>query len=275
MAKKIAKKDEEIEKGIDPAATEELSEAELLKQAEEREKERKEAEETEKETQKELKKEEQAKERQERSAGKTQKRVKPRHGKKYREITKQIEADKEYSMDEAIVLALQTNPAKFDATVELHVRLHEKEKNIRGMVTLPGGVVKERKILEVTENNAEEAIANVKAGKTDFDIMIADLKVMPKLAELAKILGPKGLMPSPKAGTAVEDVKKAAEELRGGKVEYRVDKQNIIHMAIGKISFGAEKISQNYQAILGHLPKRIESIYLTTSMGPSIRVSRK
>lgn len=253
----------------------EFSEKELLKQAEEREKERKGIEEAEKEAQKEQEKKERAKGKKQQSAFKTQKRVKPRHGKKYREIAKQIEIDKEYPLTEAIELALKTNPAKFDATVELHVRLHEKEKNIRGMVTLPGGVVKEKKILEVTENNLEDTIANVKSGKTDFDIMIADLKVMPKLAELAKILGPKGLMPSPKAGTAVEDVKKAAEELRGGKVEYRADKQNIIHMVIGKISFGAEKISQNYQAILGHLPKRIESIYITTSMGPSIKVAKK
>jgi len=275
MAKKIAKKNEkEAEKSAE-AAIPELSEAELLKQAEEREKERKEQEEAEKETQKKQEKEEKAKEKKEKNTEKSHKRVKPRHGKKYREIIKQIELDKEYPLSEAIELALKTNPAKFDATVELHVRLNEKEKNIRGMVILPGGVVKEKKVLEVTENNLEDTIAKVKSGKVEFDIMIADLKVMPKLAELAKILGPKGLMPSPKAGTAVEDVKKAAEELRGGKVEYRVDKQNIIHMAIGKISFGAEKISQNYQAILGHLPKRIESIYITTSMGPSIRVVKK
>ena len=269
-----SKKDSKEVEGAEAPAIE-LSEKDLLKQAEEREKERKATEEAEKEAQKEQEKEEKAKGKKQKTSQKTQKRVKPRHGKKYREIAKQVEIDKEYPLTEAIDLALKTNPTKFDATVELHVRLHEKEKNIRGMVTLPGGVVKEKKILEVTENNLEDTIANVKSGKTDFDIMIADLKVMPKLAELAKILGPKGLMPSPKAGTAVEDVKKAAEELRGGKVEYRADKQNIIHMVIGKVSFGAEKISQNYQAILGHLPKRIESIYITTSMGPSVKVAKK
>jgi large subunit ribosomal protein L1 len=99
---------------------------------------------------------------------------------------------------------------------------------------------------------------------------------MPKLAVLAKTLGPKGLMPSPKAGTAVADVAKAAEELRGGKVEYKMDKFNIVHLSIGRVSFGAEKIAQNYNALIGALPlKKIETIYLTTSMGPSVRVAKK
>jgi len=259
----------------DAGAEAEMTEQEILKQAEEREKERKEEEETEKEEIKAEEKEEKKKELKARKARKATVRVAPRHGKNYRKLAEKIEKDKEYPVDEAIVLAMETNPAKFDATVELHVRLNAKEKNIRGMVVLPGGVVKEKKILEVTEANADEVIAEVKAGKINFDTMIADIKTMPKLAQLAKVLGPKGLMPSPKAGTAVEDVKKAAEELRGGKVEYRADKLNIIHMAIGKISFGADKIKSNYQAILDHLPKRITSIYLTTSMGPSVKVTKK
>jgi len=275
MVKKDAKKEEKIVEEIQEEATIELSEADILKQAEEREKARKEQEDLEKAEAKAEAKVQKAEEREEKVARKAQVRVKPRHGKKYRQLAEKIEKDKEYSVDEAIELALATNPAKFDATVEMHVKLNIKEKNTRGMVVLPGGVTKEKKVLEVLEDNIDEVIANVKAGKIDFDIMIADMKVMPKLAQLAKVLGPKGLMPSPKAGTVVADVKKAALELKGGKVEFRADKLNIVHMTIGKISFGAEKIKMNYQAIIDHLPKRIDSIYLATAMGPSVKVVKK
>jgi len=263
------------EETVEEIETEEVSEKELLKKAEEREKERKEKEAEEKAVEKEAAKEAKSEEKEVKEARKQTRRVKPRHGKKYRTLSEKIEKDKEYSLEEAIKLALETNPAKFDATVEMHVKMNAKEKNIRGMVVLPGGVTKEKKILEVTDANIEDVIADVKQGKFDFDTMIADIKVMPKLAQLAKILGPKGLMPSPKAGTAVEDVKKAAEELKGGKVEFRADKFNIIHMAIGKISFGGERIGQNFKAIIDHLPKRIDSIYLSTSMGPSVKVVKK
>jgi large subunit ribosomal protein L1 len=253
-----------------------LSEKELLKQAEEREKERKEQEEAEKAAAKEEDRREKAEELAEKKARKVTHRVKPRHGKKYRQSEEKIENGKEYSIDEAVALAFETSPVKFDATVEMHVKVNSKEKStIRGMVTLPGGVVKEKKILEVAEDNVEQVVADIKGGKIDFDLMIADMKVMPKLAQLAKVLGPKGLMPSPKAGTVVADVKKAAAELRGGKVEYRADKTNIVHMAIGKVSFGSEKVKANYQAVIDHLPKRIDSIYLTTTMGPSIKVVKK
>ncbi len=276
MAKKAEK--EKIESGENApevVATEELSEKEILKLAEEREKERKAEEDAQKAEEKEEEKAKKAEERAEKVHKKTQVRVKPRHGKKYREIAQKIEAGKEYPVLEAIELSLQTSPSKFDATIELHVKLNEKEKNIRGMVTLPGGLVKQKKVLEVDEKNVDEVVAEIKAGKFDFDIMIASIKVMSKLAQLAKVLGPKGLMPSPKAGTVVEDVKKAAEELRGGKVEFRADKLNIVHMPIGKISFGAEKVKQNYDAIVSHLPKKIDSIYLSTTMGPSIKVAKK
>jgi large subunit ribosomal protein L1 len=274
MAKKEeTKKPKKAEKIIE---REEVSEKDLLKEAEEREKERKAEEEAQKEEAKKEalvhKKEQHAEEKKKKAAA----RVKPRHGKKYREIAKNIEKDKEDPMAEAIELALKSSPAKFDATVEMHVKINPKEKNIRGMVTLPGGVVKEKKVLEVMEENVEDVIADVKAGKAEFDVMIADLKVMPKLAQLAKVLGPKGLMPSPKAGTAVEDVKKAAADLAGGKVEFRADKYNIVHMPLGKISFGAEKVAQNYNSIMAVLPnKKVESIYLSTTMGPSVKVTRK
>ncbi len=275
MVKKDVKKEEKVLEEVVQEATVELSEKEVLKQAEEREKLRKMQEEAEKEEKKAEEKKEKAEEREEKIARKVQQRVKPRHGKKYRQIAEKVEKDKEYSVDEAIALALETNPSKFDATVEMHVKLNIKEKNTRGMVILPGGVTKEKKVLEVIEDNVEEVIVNIKAGKIDFDVMIADMKVMPKLAQLAKVLGPKGLMPSPKAGTVVPDVKKAAAELKGGKVEFRADKLNVVHMTIGKISFGADRMKQNFVAIIDHLPKRIDSIYLSTTMGPGIKVAKK
>lgn len=263
-------------KVADMSSEEVIDEKKILKEAEEREKERKEEEIEAKKEAKEAEKEAKAEKHEERATRKAQVRVKPRHGKKYRELEKTIEKGKEYSLAEAIELAVKSSPAKFDATVEVHVKINPKEKNIRGMITFGGGVVKEKKVQEVTEKNVDDIVANIKAGKIDFDILIAELKVMPKLAVLAKILGPKGLMPSPKAGTAVENIEKAIEELKSGKVEYRADKDNIVHMAVGRVSFEQEKIAQNYSSVINALPaKRIESIYLTTTMGPSVKVAKK
>ena len=267
MAKKEEIKEEEI--------SEEISEKEVLKEAEEREKQRKTEEKIAKAEAKEAEKAEKAEEREEKITRKVQVRVRPRHGKKYRELEKLIEKDKEYPANEALELILKTSPTKFDATIEAHFKVNLKEKNVRGMVVLPGGLIKEKKIQEVDETNVEEILADIKAGKIDFDVLIADMKIMPKIAVLAKVLGPKGLMPSPKAGTAVLDVKKAVEELKSGKIEYRVDKTNVVHMAIGKISFGKEKVQKNYEAVMSALPKRLDSIYLTTTMGPSIKVAKK
>ncbi len=263
--------------GEEDATEEVVSEKDLLKEAEEREKARKEQEEAAKIEEKAVKAAEKEAKKEEKQTVAQQKRRKPRHGKNYRKLAEKIEKDKAYAIDEAIALALETSPAKFDATVELHVKISSKEKTPpRGLVVLPGGVAKEKNVLEVTEANIDDVIANIRAGKFDFDIMVADVKMMPKLASLAKILGPKGLMPSPKAGTAVEDVQKAAAELKGGKVEYRADKTNVVHMALGKISFGPERIKKNYDAVLSVLPsRRIDSIYLTSTMGPSILVSVK
>lgn len=276
------KKEPEIEKEVraeekELKKEETLDEKKILKEAELREKERKVEEEKEKIEAKKAEKSHAVKASRDKGEKKlAQKRKKPLHGKKYRKIQEQIEKNKEYPISEAIELALKTSPTKFDATVEFHAKINPKEKNIRGMVTLSGGVVKEKKIKEITEANADEVIADIKAGKMDFDVMIADLKVMPKLAQLAKVLGPKGLMPSPKAGTAVVDVAKAVEELKSGKIECRADKFNIVHMSLGKISFGPERIKQNHDAVISVLPfKRIESLYLTTTMGPSIKVARK
>lgn len=271
--------DKDVKKAVEELIEEpavEVDEKQLLKEAEEREKERKAEEEALKIEAKEEEKEEKASKIKEKKAAKVTVRLKPRHGKKYREIAKEIEKDKEYPIAEAIDLAMKTSPVKFDATVELHAKINVKEKNIRSMVVMPGGLVKEKKIREVVESNVNELIADIKAGKIDFDVLIADIKIMPKIAILAKVLGPKGLMPSPKAGTAVADVAEAVKELRGGKVECRADKNNVVHMSLGKITFGAEKIKMNYDAVMGVLPtKRIDSIYLTTTMGPSVKVVRK
>jgi len=273
IAKKV------VEMANDPSADGVIDEKKILKEAEEREKERKAEEEAAKEEEKKAdaasRKAGAGAPASEGMRGKLQIK-KPQHGKKYRELAKQIEKDKEYPIAEAIDLALKTSPVKFDATIEAHFKINTKEKNIRGMITLAGGLVKEKKVKEVTEGNVDEVIADVKAGKVDFDVMIAELKAMPKLAQLAKVLGPKGLMPSPKAGTAVEDVAKAIEELKSGKVEYRADKFNIVHLALGKISFGSERVKQNYDAILNALPfKKIETIFLTSTMGPSVKVVKK
>ena len=275
----MAKEEKETKKEVKELNEEpvsEVDEKQLLKEAEEREKERKVAEEVAKIEAKEEEKEEKASKLKEKKAAKVTVRVKPRHGKKYREVAKEIEKDKEYPISEAIDLVMKSSPAKFDATVELHAKINVKEKNVRSMVVMPGGLVKEKKIREVVESNVNELIADIKAGKIDFDVLIADIKVMPKIAILAKILGPKGLMPSPKAGTAVADVAEAAKELRGGKVECRADKNNVVHMSLGKISFEPEKIKMNYDAVMGVLPaKRIDSLYLTTTMGPSVKVAKK
>ncbi len=267
---KVEKKEELVED------TSSVDEKELLHKAEEREKERKEKEEKEKEEAKLAAKEAKSKEITEKKAVKVAVRVKPRHGKKHRAASDKIEKGKEYSIADGVKLAKETTIAKFDATIELHVKISKKQENVRGTYTLPGGAVKEKKVLEVTEKNLDDVLAKVKAGKADFDIMIAHPSVMPKLATVAKILGPKGLMPNPKSGTVSEDVSAAAAEFKGGRIEYKADKSNIVHAAIAKVSFDDEKIIANINATISQFPaNRIESVYLTTSMGPSIKLSLK
>ncbi|OQB05559.1 MAG: 50S ribosomal protein L1 [bacterium ADurb.Bin212] len=272
VAKKV-KKEQVVEEAV---SDKEVDEKELLHEAEEREKERKEAEEREKEQAKEAAKESKSKERTVKKLSRANVRVKPKHGKKYREVMKKIEIGKEYSIPEAIKLAKETSITKFEATIELHIKLSKKLENIRGTFTLPGGAVKEKKVLTVDDKNIEEVIAKVKSGKIDFDIMVAHPSVMPRLASMAKTLGPKGLMPNPKAGTVSEDVKSAAEEFKGGRIEYKADKSNNIHIAVAKAKLADDKIQANIDAAISQFPaNKIESIHLTTSMGPSIRVSVK
>jgi len=223
-----------------------------------------------------------------------------RAGKKYRALAKQIDPSKSYSLGEALELAVKTNPAKFDATVELHLNLgvdpKQADHNIRGTVVLPAGTGKDVRIAAFVE--AEDAPKAKKAGadiagtddlitlldkgQLDFDVLVATPAMMGRLGKYAKLLGPRGLMPNPKSGTVAVDVVKAVSDAKGGRVEYRVDQAGIVHVGIGKVSFGGEKLLQNGEAILlavraakpGSLKGNyFTSIYVATTMGPSIKVT--
>ncbi len=222
-----------------------------------------------------------------------------RRGKKYQEVAKLVDANKFYGLKEAIELALKTNPAKFDATVEAHVRLNvdprQADQNIRATVVLPNGNGKDVRVavfapLDEAKKAAaagadiaedEEFLKRLEKGETDFDVLISTPAYMPKLGKFARLLGPKGLMPNPKAGTVTTDIEKAVKEAKAGKVEYRVDKQAIVHLGLGKTNFDTEKLLQNaevfFDSLKSHRPASIKgayvkSVYLTTTMGPSIPV---
>lgn len=222
-----------------------------------------------------------------------------RRGKNYRKIAEKVESGKVYSLKEAIALAAETNPSKFDASVEAHVRLgvdpRQADQNIRATVALPHGTGRTVRVAvfapEDQHAGAKKAGADV-VGDEDllkqlekevinFDILISTPQYMPKLGKLARVLGPKGLMPNPKSGTVSANVAKAVSEAKAGKVEYRVDKQAIVHLSIGKVSFGAEKLLENAQAFFASLqsqrPSSIKGNYIistsvSTTMGPGIRV---
>ena len=223
-----------------------------------------------------------------------------RKGKKFQEVAKLIEKDKIYSVKEAIDLALKTSTTKFDATVEVHVRLgvdpRQADQNIRDNIVLPSGTGKTIRVaVFADEDIAKEALkagADI-AGSDDFlklldkneinfDILIATPNVMAKLSKYARILGPKGLMPNPKSGTVTTDVNRAIFQSKAGKVEYRVDSTGIVHLGVGKVSFGNEKIAKNVEAVFASIksnkPSSIKSVYvktvtITTSMGPGIKVA--
>ncbi len=222
-----------------------------------------------------------------------------RAGKKYREASKLVEKDKEYSAKDALDLAIQTATTKFDSTVELHVRLgvdpKQADQNIRETIVLPAGTGKKVRVAVYGEADdvaaakkagadiagAEEFLQQLDKGIIDFDVLIATPMVMAKLGKYARALGPKGLMPNPKSGTVTKDVAKAVEQAKAGKVEFRVDEAGIVHLGVGKVSFGADKLMQNVQAVFASLkgakPSSIKgnyvlTMYFTTSMGPSIKV---
>lgn len=222
-----------------------------------------------------------------------------RKGKKYQELAKQVDKSKTYALKDALELATKTSPSKFDASVELHVNLgvdpRQSDQNIRGTVKLPHGSGKTVRVAVIAPAKDHEAAKKAGAdivGEDDFlqqldkeqinfDVLIATPQFMPKLGKYARVLGPRGLMPNPKSGTVAVDVSKATKEAKTGKVEYRVDKQAIVHLSVGKVSFGKDKLNDNAQAIVTSLqnakPSSIKGTYLkslsvSTTMGPGIKV---
>ena len=224
-----------------------------------------------------------------------------KHGKKYVEGSKLIENGKFYDTDEAVEIAVKTGTAKFDETVEIHVRLgvdsRHADQQVRGAVVLPNGTGKTVRTLVFAKADkadaakaagadyvgAEELVAKIQNENwLDFDVVIATPDMMGVVGRLGKVLGPRGLMPTPKAGTVTPDVAKAVTEAKAGKIEYRLDKTNIIHCPIGKVSFGAEKLQENLDALMGAIVKAkpastkgqyIRSCVIATTMGPGIKLN--
>ena len=220
-------------------------------------------------------------------------------GKKYAEAAKKIDRSKSYSVAEAVKLAKETNIAKFDASVEVSFKLNvdprHADQQIRGAMVLPHGTGKTQKVCIITqgpkEQEAKDAGADFVGGKElleeiqkgwfDFDVIVATPNMMGELGKLGRLLGPKGLMPNPKTGTVTMDVAKAVEDIKKGKVEYRVDKEGNINLMIGKVSFDDEKLVDNFNAIYNTIVKArpaavkgayIKNLVLTTTMGPGIHV---
>jgi len=223
-----------------------------------------------------------------------------RRGKKYQESHKLVEVDKEYSLNEALVLATKSSPVKFDATVEMHIRLgvdpRHADQNIRGNLTLPAGTGRTVRVAVFADgDDAEKAkaagadivgtetITNaLNKGVIEFDVLVAMPTLMAKLGKFARLLGPRGLMPNPKSGTVTTNVAKAVKESKGGRVEYRVDSTGIVHLGIGKVSFGEKKLQQNADAVIASVKAAkpasvkgnyVRSMYIATTMGPSIKVA--
>ncbi len=224
-----------------------------------------------------------------------------KHGKKYTESLSKIERNKLYDSKEAFDLVVSSAKAKFDETVELHVRLgvdsRHADQQVRGAVVLPNGTGRDIKVLVFAKEDKFEAakaagadyVGGVELAEKiqkenflDFDVVIASPDMMAVVGRLGKILGPKGLMPNPKAGTVNPDVAKAVTEAKAGKIEYRLDKTNIIHCSIGKVSFGSEKLIENFDALMSAIAKAkpaaakgqyIKSCVTTSTMGPGIKIN--
>ncbi len=224
-----------------------------------------------------------------------------KHGKKYIESAKLVDRNKLYDPNEALELAVKTAAAKFDETVEVHIRLgvdsRHADQQVRGAVVLPNGTGKNVRVAVFAKGSdadaaqaagaeivgAEDLVAKIQGeGFMDFDVCIAAPNMMGLVGRLGKVLGPRGLMPSPKAGTVTPDVAKAVEEAKAGKIEYRLDKTNIMHCPIGKTSFGAEKLGENFATLLDAVIKAkpaatkgqyIRSCTVASTMGPGIRVN--
>ncbi|MDD4566060.1 MAG: 50S ribosomal protein L1 [Eubacteriales bacterium] len=225
----------------------------------------------------------------------------PKRGKDYKESAKLIDRTMLYDVNEALGLAVQTAKAKFDETVEVHVRLgvdgRHADQQVRGAIVLPHGTGKTKRVLVFAKgpkaSEAEAAGADYVGGDElaekiksenwfEFDVVVATPDMMGVVGKLGKILGPKGLMPNPKSGTVTMDVEKALQEIKAGKVEYRLDKTNIIHTPIGKVSFGTEKLANNFNALMEAIVKAkpaaakgqyLKSVTVASTMGPGIKVN--
>lgn len=224
-----------------------------------------------------------------------------KHGKKYVEGMKLFDRAKLYDPNEALDVCVKTGTAKFDETVEVHVKLgvdsRHADQQVRGAIVLPNGTGKNIRVLAICKADkakdaeeagaefvgAEEMVQKIQTeGWMDFDVLITSPDMMGLVGRLGKILGPRGLMPNPKAGTVTMDIGKAVKEAKAGKIEYRLDKTNIIHCPIGKVSFGAEKLQENFDALLGAIVKAkpaaskgqyIKSCVVASTMGPGVRIN--
>lgn len=223
-----------------------------------------------------------------------------KHGKKYVDGAKLIDHTKLYEPDEALGLCVKTGTKKFDESVEVHVRLgvdsRHADQQVRGAIVLPNGTGKKVRVLAICKGDAakeaqdagadyigaEDMAKKIQGGWMDFDVVVTTPDMMGVVGRLGKILGPRGLMPNPKAGTVTREIGKAIKEAKAGKIEYRLDKSNIIHCVIGKISFGAEKLTENFNALLGAIVKAkpastkgqyIHSCVVASTMGPGVRIN--
>lgn len=223
-----------------------------------------------------------------------------KHGKKYVESAKLIDRTKLYDAPEALELSVKTATAKFDETIEAHIRLgvdsRHADQQVRGAVVLPNGTGKKVRVAVFAKGDAAKAaqaagaefvgdadlVAEVQGGMMDFDVCIVSPDMMGLVGRLGKVLGPRGLMPSPKAGTVTPDVAKAVTEAKAGKIEYRLDKNNIIHCPIGKASFGKDKLCENFNTLMDAIVKAkpaamkgqyIKSCVVATTMGPGVKIN--
>ena len=224
-----------------------------------------------------------------------------KHGKKYVDAAKLVDRTKLYDTNEALDTVIKTAVAKFDETVELHVKLgvdsRHADQQVRGAVVLPHGTGKTVRVLVFAKNDkadiakeagadyvgAEELIPKIQnEGWLDFDVVVATPDMMGVVGRLGRVLGPKGLMPNPKAGTVTMDVAKAIKEIKAGKIEYRLDKSNIIHVPVGKVSFTEEQLADNFQALMGAVIKArpstlkgtfLKSVTMASTMGPGVKLN--